>query len=123
MISKESHFNILFNRLGTIFNELLYIQMDVKNTFLDNSQSVIIQDKFNEGYIKLLETYAKIYNDELSNLWSLNKKIEFVFEDIRAFFRQFENPNLNSSLYYERIKFLLELLAHEQEAIKNLLKL
>lgn len=122
MITKENQFRTIFRRIGAIFNELMYIQIEIKNKYIDNSQTTNIQHNYINNYIELLNQYVIFYNNELSDSWSLNKKIEFVYEDIRSFFRQFENPNLNSSQWYERTKYLLELLAAEQQEIKDLAK-
>ena len=118
-MTKDYYFDIIYNRIGSLFRELLFIaRQEFSSSELINTSDA----KYFNYYINILIKYSNSYTKSFDESWNTKRKVQYIYEDIRSFFRQFENPFLNSSRWYKRALYLLESLAKEQEALNDLIE-
>lgn len=77
--------------------------------------------KIVDYHLNIAKQYAGSYTNRVDTGWSLEKNIKYTKEDLRSFYREFDNPFRGSERWYQRILELFDQMSQESRELERLL--
>lgn len=121
-MNKKENFNIIRNRVGSIFKEFEFIVESIKSNFEEEQkQHPRLTMKVVDYHLDIVQRYASRYVKAADSTRSVEENIESVSQSINSFYREFDNPFRGSERWYQRIIHLFDQLTEEGRELDKLL--
>jgi hypothetical protein len=110
--------------IATLFDELYKIVRTIKDEFVDeNKQHPALTIKIVNYHLEIVKKYRDSYqNNYLDTRWTVEKNIKYTKEDLRSFYREFENPFVGSQKWYQKINDLMSQLSEKSGLLDLILQ-
>lgn len=121
-MNREEYYKIILKKVGIIFSEFLFIVESIKDNFEEEQkQHPALTMKVVDYHLNIVKQYANSYTNRIDTGWTLEKNIKYTKEDLRSFYREFDNPFRGSQRWYQRILELFDQMSQESRELERLL--
>lgn len=123
-MTRETIYKDILADIAKIFDELYKIIKTIKDEFVkENKQHPALTIEIVNYHLDIVKKYRDSYqNNDLDTRWTLEKNIKYTKEDLRGFYREFENPFFGSQKWYQKINGLMSQLSENARSLDLILQ-
>lgn len=123
-MTRETIYKDVLADVAKIFDELYAIIRTIRDEFIEeNKQHPALTIQIVNHHLSIVKKYRDSYQgNAIDARWTLEKNIKYSKEDLRGFFREFENPFLGSQKWYQRINELMSQLSEKSRTLDIMLQ-